>query len=271
MAAIPTITLNDGAAIPQLGLGVYRVPADETAGLVRDALESGFRHVDTARSYGIEEGVGRGLRVAGGPREDVWITTKLDGGEHGYDRSRRALDASLRRLGTDHVDLFLIHHPGDTEDGDVETWRAFAAMQAEGRVRSVGVSNVDAARIEHLIAETGLVPAVNQIRLNPLTPKHEEQEYHRARGIAIEAWGPLREGRLLTERRVQRLAAARGCTPAQVVLRWHLQRGLVVFPKTSSRARLAENLAAADLELTEDEMATIDGLGALRRAVTGKR
>ena len=255
MDDMPTVTLNDGHAIPQFGLGVYHVPPDDTAHVVRTALELGYRHVDTAQGYGNEAGVGQGLRDAGVAREDVWITTKLDDGAHGHDAARRALDESLRRLGTDHVDLFLIHRPGER---DVETWRAFEALRTDGRVRSVGLSNFGRRRIGQLVDETGLVPAVNQIRVNPRTPHRGMQRYHRRRGIATESWGPLREGRLVAHPTARRVAERVGRTPAQVILRWHLQRGIVVFPKSSDPARLAENLAITDFELSRRDMTAID-------------
>jgi 2,5-diketo-D-gluconate reductase A len=251
----PRVTLNDGSSIPQFGLGVYHVPPHDTADLVRTALELGYRHVDTAQGYGNEAGVGQGLRDAGVPRDDVWITTKLDDGAHGYDAAGAALDESLRRLGTDHVDLFLIHRPGDA---DVETWRALASLRADGRVRSVGVSNFDRRGIEALIDATGLVPAVNQIRVNPRTPHRAMQRYHRRRGIATESWGPLREGRLASHPTARRVAERVGRTPAQVILRWHLQRGIVVFPKSADPRRLAENLAITDFTLSRRDMAAID-------------
>ena len=255
MTGIPRVALNDGRSIPQFGLGVYHVPPDETAGVVRTALELGYRHVDTAQGYGNEAGVGQGLRDSGVAREDVWITTKLDDGAHGYDAARRALDESLRRLGTEYVDLFLIHRPGDAE---VEPWRAFEALRTDGRVRSVGLSNFDRRGIGQLIAETGLVPAVNQIRVNPRTPHRGMQRYHRRRGIATESWGPLREGRLISHPTARRVAERVGRTPAQVILRWHLQRGIVVFPKSSDPARLAENLGATDFVLSRRDLAAID-------------
>lgn len=256
MVSIPRITLNDGTSIPQFGLGVYHVPAEDTAALVRTALDMGYRHVDTAQGYGNEAGVGQGLRDAGLPREDVWITTKLDDPAHGYDAAVAALDESLRRLETDYVDLLLIHRPGP--DGDVDTWRAFETLRSDGRVRSVGVSNFDRGQIDRLVDGTGLVPSVNQIRLNPRTPHRAMQRYHRRRGIATEAWGPLREGRLVDHRTARKVAERHGRTPAQVVLRWHLQHGFIVFPKSANPRRLRENIDIADFELSRRDMAAID-------------
>lgn len=253
--SLPHVALNDGTSIPQFGLGVYQVPPDDTGALVRTALGMGYRHVDTAQQYGNEAGVGRGLRDSGVPREDVWITTKLEDSAHSRDGAIAALEASLERLGTDHVDLFLIHRPGP--DDDVETWRAMAELRADGRVRSIGVSNFDRRRIEHLVARTGVVPSVNQIRVNPRTPQQGMQRYHRRRGIATESWGPLREGRLVDHPTARRVAARVGRTPAQVVLRWHLQRGIIVFPKSANPDRLRENLDVADFALSRRDMAAI--------------
>ena len=254
MTGIPAVTLNDGTAIPQFGLGVYQVAPDDTADLVRAALEMGYRHVDTAQGYGNEAGVGEGLRASGVPREDVWITTKLDDPFHG-DAAPAALDASLERLGTDYVDLFLVHRPGDGDD--VDTWRAFEALRADGRARSIGLSNFSRAGIERLVAATGVVPSVHQIRLNPRTPQGPMQRYHRRRGIATEAWAPLREGKLARDPIVRRIAARHGRTPAQVVLRWHLQHGFVVFPKSSSPARLRENLDVTGFALSRADLAAM--------------
>ena len=252
---LPHVALNDGTSIPQFGLGVYKVPADDTAALVAAALEMGYRHVDTAQQYGNEAGVGQGLRDSGVPREDVWITTKLDDSAHSHDGAIAALDGSLERLGTDYVDLFLIHRPGP--DDDVETWRGLERLRADGRVRSVGLSNFDRRQIDHLVEHTGLVPSVNQIRVNPRTPHRAMQRYHRRRGIATESWGPLREGRLVEHPTARKVAARVGRTPAQVVLRWHLQQGIIVFPKSANPQRLRENLDVADFELSRRDMAAI--------------
>ncbi|MEJ2864091.1 aldo/keto reductase [Actinomycetospora flava] len=259
MTGIPNLRLNDGTAIPQFGLGVYQVPPDDTAALVRAALEMGYRHIDTAQGYGNEAGVGQGLRASGVPREDVWITTKLDDPFHG-DAAPASLDDSLTRLGTDYVDLFLVHRPGDGDD--VDTWRALESLRADGRVRSIGLSNFDRAGIERLVDATAVVPSVHQIRLNPRTPQSPMRRYHRRRGIATESWAPLREGKLARDPIVRRIARRHGRTPAQVVLRWHLQHGLIVFPKSSSTERLRENLDVTGFELSRADLAA---LGLLRR------
>ncbi|MFC5142716.1 aldo/keto reductase [Actinomycetospora rhizophila] len=254
MTGIPDLTLNDGTAIPQVGLGVYQVPPHDTAALVRSALEIGYRHIDTAQGYGNEEGVGQGLRASGVPREDVWITTKLDDPFHG-DAAPASLDDSLARLGTDYVDLFLVHRPGDGDD--VDTWRALESLRTDGRVRSIGLSNFTRDGIEHLVAATGVVPSVHQIRLNPRTPQSVMRRYHRRRGIVTESWAPLREGKLARDPIVRRVAARHGRTPAQVVLRWHLQHGLIVFPKSSSTDRLRENLDVTGFELSRADLAAL--------------
>ncbi|WP_433799795.1 aldo/keto reductase [Actinomycetospora sp. CA-084318] len=253
MDGIPLTTLNDGRSIPRFGLGVYHVPPDRTARVVATALELGYRHVDTAQGYGNEAQVGEGLRASGVSREDVWITTKLDDGRHGDPRA--ALAESLERLGTDHVDLFLIHRPGDR---DVDTWRALLDLRDDGAARSVGVSNFSRRGIRALVDATGVVPAVHQIRANPRTPHRAMQAFHRRHGIATEAWGPLREGRLTTHPTARRVAARVGATPAQVLLRWHLDRGLIAFPKSASPERLAENIGVARVRLAPRDLRAID-------------
>ena len=259
MVSIPNVTLNDGTAIPQFGLGVWRVPQDRTADTVRIAIEAGYRHVDTAQMYRNEEGVGQGVRDSGLAREDIWITTKLAGSSHGYEPAMRALDGSLQRLRTDYVDLYLIHWPG--RDGDVDTWRAFEKLRDDGRARSIGVSNFSARQLELLAKKTVTVPAVNQIELNPRKPQRALREYHQRAGIASEAWAPLAVGDLLDDETIRHIARRQDRTPAQVVLRWHLQVGNIVIPKSVTPARIRENIDLGDFELSGDEMATIDALG----------
>ncbi|MDL5160360.1 aldo/keto reductase [Actinomycetospora termitidis] len=247
------MTLNDGRSVPQLGFGVYHVPPEDTARVARTAFALGHRHVDTAQGYGNEAPVGQGLRESGVPREDVWITTKLDDGRHGDPRA--ALAESLERLGTGYVDLFLVHRPGDR---DVETWRTLVALRDEGLARSIGLSNFSRRQVRAVVDATGVVPAVHQIRANPRTPHRAMQAFHRRHGIATEAWGPLREGRLTEHPTARRVAERVGATPAQVLLRWHLERGLIAFPKTTSSARLAENLGAVDVRLSPGDLRAID-------------
>lgn len=259
MTSMPTITLNDGTAIPQFGLGVWRMRPGRTADLVRTAVEAGYRHVDTAQMYRNEEGVGQGIRDSGIDRREVWVTTKLLPSDNGHDSAVRALEASLQRLGMDYVDLYLIHHPGSGDN--VDTWRAFERARDAGRVRSVGVSNFDQRRIDRLVDETGTVPSVNQVELNPRKPQRALREYHQRAGIATQAWAPLAEGGLVRDPTVGDLAQRHGRTPAQVLLRWHLQHGIIVFPKSATPERIRENIDLDGFELSADDMAALDALG----------
>ena len=262
MTSVPEITLNDGARIPQLGFGVYKVAPDETATAVRTALEVGYRHLDTAAMYHNEAGVGRGIREAAVDRADVFVTSKLDNGFHEPDAARRAFDDTLTAIGSDYVDLYLIHWPLPTRYGGdfVSTWRTLEEFAADGRARSIGVSNFHVPHLQRLAAETDTVPAVNQVEAHPYFTNASVRDYCKQNDIAFQAWSPLGRGTLLDDPVVQRVAAAVGRAPAQVVLRWHLQRGDVVFPKSVSRSRIAENFAVFDFELGADDVAAIDGL-----------
>lgn len=257
-----TLTLNDGTTIPQLGFGTYLVPPDETAATVADALAAGYRHIDTAQMYGNEAGVGAAVRDSGIARDDLYLTTKLNNANHAPDDVRRTFDGSLAALGVDRLDLFLIHWPLPTRyDGDyVSTWRAMTELTADGRVTSVGVSNFQVAHLQRLLDETGVVPAVNQIEVHPYFGNEELRAFCAEQGIAVEAWSPLGQGSVLEDATVGEIARAKGATPAQVVLAWHLGRGDVVFPKSMRRARMEENLGALDVTLTPEEVAAIDGL-----------
>ncbi len=262
MSQVPNIMLNNGVEIPQFGFGVFQVPAEQTAQTVRAAFDAGYRHIDTAQAYGNEEGVGRALAESGLAREEVFISTKLANNRHGEAEAGRALEESLRRLGTDHVDLYLIHWPKPAENRYVETWRGLEKVQAEGRARAIGVSNFTIAHLRRLAAETGTVPAVNQVELHPRLPQAELREYHRANGIATEAWGPIAQGgELLQDPTVADLAHGHGRTPAQVVLRWHVQLGNIVFPKSMRPERMRENIDVFGFELSDDDMAAMDALG----------
>lgn len=262
MSSIPDIRLNDGRTIPQLGLGVYQIAPRDTARAVRDALEAGYRHIDTAQMYGNERGVGEGVRDSGLARDDVFITSKLSNAAHRPDDARRAFAATLAALGSDHVDLFLVHWPLPTlYDGDyVSTWRVLEEFQRDGRARSIGVSNFQPAHLERLAAETDTVPAVNQVEVHPYFPNDAVCGYGRQHGIVTEAWAPLAQGKVMADPAIAAIAARLGRAPSQVVLRWHVQRGDVVFPKTSSSARMRENLDLFEFELGPDDMAALASL-----------
>ncbi|WP_459643424.1 aldo/keto reductase [Kineococcus sp. NUM-3379] len=266
MTDVPTLALNDGTSVPQVGLGVFQVPPERTAENVRTALEAGYRLIDTAQGYGNEEGVGEALATSGVPREEVYVTTKLTNSEHGRDSTLRAFDESMRKLRLEVLDLFLIHWPLPMFDRYVETWKAFEELRASGRVRSIGVSNFTVAHLERLAAETGTVPAVNQVELHPWLPQEELRAYHAAHGIVTEAWSPIGQGRgLLEEPVVAELAGAKGRSPAQVVLRWHVQLGNVVIPKSLTPSRIAENIDVFGFSLDEDDMARLATLATGRR------
>ena len=234
MSHVPMIELNDGARIPQLGFGVFQIDPGETADAVRTALDVGYRHIDTAEMYQNEAGVGQGIRDAGVDRGDVFITSKLNNGFHKPDDARRAFDGTLEALGFDYVDLFLIHWPLPTlYDGDfVSTWQTLEEFKRDGRARSIGVSNFQTAHLERLAKETDTVPAVNQIEVHPYFPNDEVRAYGEKHGIATEAWSPIAQGKVLGDQVVEGIADGTGKSPAQVVLRWHIQRGDIVFPKS---------------------------------------
>ena len=258
MPDVPTLPLNDGRSIPQLGFGVFQIPQDETEVAVAVALEAGYRLIDTAQGYQNEEGVGAALARSEVSRDDVYVTTKLTNSEQGYDQTMAAFDASMDKLGLDVLDLFLIHWPLPMFDTYVDTWRAFEKLQADGRIRSIGVSNFEIEHFERLAAETNVVPALNQIELHPQFPQAELRAYHAEHAILTESWGPIGQGKGLLENEHVRVVAEKvGRTPAQVVLRWHLQLGLVVIPKSVTPSRIAENIALFDFELDDDDLASI--------------
>jgi 2,5-diketo-D-gluconate reductase A len=258
---VPAVRLNDGAEIPQFGFGVFQIPAEETLTAVRTALDAGYRHIDTAQMYGNEAEVGRAIAESGVPREEIFVTTKLNNDGHGYDAALGALDESLRELGFDHVDLFLIHWPRPQEGRYVETWTALEKLKADGKARSIGVSNFTVEHLDRLAERTGTVPAVNQIELHPQFPQAALRAYHAEHGIATEAWSPIGQGGdLLQDGRLRALADEHGRSPAQIVLRWHIQLGNIVFPKSVTPERIRENIDVFDFELSVDDMAVIDGL-----------
>ncbi|MDT3329313.1 aldo/keto reductase [Microbacterium sp. KSW-18] len=259
---VPTITLNDGHTIPQLGFGVFQVDPAEAERIVSVALEAGYRHIDTAAVYGNEEGVGRAIAASGIPRDELFITTKLWNSEQGTDTPRPAIEASLQKLGLDHVDLYLIHWPRPDKNRYVETWQQFETFRSEGLTRSIGVSNFHQPHLERLFDETDTVPAVNQIELHPAFAQRELRAFQEPKGIHTESWGPLGQGKydLFGEKAVADAAEAHGVSPAQVVIRWHLQEGLIVFPKSSTPERIATNFDVFGFELSADEVAGINAL-----------
>ncbi|QNG17717.1 aldo/keto reductase [Rhodococcus triatomae] len=254
---VPTIVLNDGKVIPALGFGVFQVPEDETYSVVTNALEAGYRSIDTAAVYGNETGVGRAIGDSGIAREDLYVTTKLWNSEQGFDSTLRAFDASLSRLDLDYVDLYLIHWPMPSKHLYVETYKAMQRIRDEGRAVTIGVSNFTPETLDVLVAETGEVPAINQIELHPGFTQEELRAYHTGKGIATEAWSPLGQGTLLENPTITAIAQAHGKTPAQVIIRWHLQIGNVVIPKSVTPSRIAGNFDVFDFALTSEEVTTI--------------
>jgi 2,5-diketo-D-gluconate reductase A len=259
--ASPSLTLNDGSAIPQVGLGVFQTPPEQTERAVTIAFEAGYRHVDTAAAYRNERGVGKAFSESGLARGDVFITTKLWNSEQGYDRTLKAFDASMDRLGLDYLDLYLVHWPLPERNTFVDTFKAFAHLRDQGRVRSIGVSNFEPEHLRILVDATGIVPAVNQVELHPLLQQEELREAHSQLGIATEAWAPLGQGALLDNPKVTEVAEHHGKTPAQVLIRWHIQLGNIVIPKSVTPERIVSNFDVFDLELSEQDMASISSLG----------
>ena len=263
----PVEMLNDGRTIPQLGFGVFKVDPDETERIVSDALEAGYRHIDTAAIYGNEEGVGRAIAASGIPRDDLFITTKLWNSDQGTQSAFDAIDLSLEKLGLESVNLYLIHWPRPDLDRYLETWLAMEQIRDAGKATSIGVSNFHVPHLEKLAAGSSTVPAVNQIELHPTFQQRELRAYGAEHGIAIEAWGPLGQGKydLFGMPAIADAAAAHGVTPAQVVIRWHRQSGIIVFPTSNSAARMAENFDVFGFELSAEQMAAIDALDAGNR------
>jgi 2,5-diketo-D-gluconate reductase A len=257
---IPRIDLSGDVSIPQFGLGVFQVPPEQTVENVLRAVEAGYRHIDTARAYDNEAEVGQAVRASGLSREEFFITTKCSNDDHGYDEATRALKASLGRLEMDHVDLYLIHWPKPHENRYVETWQALIDAQQAGLTRAIGVSNFQPEHLERIVAETGVTPAINQIELHPYLQQPGLRREHADRGIVTEAWSPLAQGAVLDDPAITAIAGEHDRTPGQVVLRWHVQLGNVVFPKSVTPERIEQNIDIFDFELTEDEMARIEAL-----------
>ena len=250
MSEQPVTTLNDGVAMPQFGLGVFQTPPETTAEVVRQAVADGYRLVDTAAMYRNEEGVGEALR----DRPDVFVTTKLGNPDHGFDEALRAFDRSAKRLGRERIDLYLIHWPRPRVDLYVETWKALVHLQREGRIRSIGVSNFNRDHLERIVGETGFTPSVNQIELHPRFQQHALRAVHDKLGIKTESWSPLGRAAFLADPVIAAIAKRHGKTAAQVVIRWHLDSGLIVIPKSVRPERLKENIAVFDFRLDEDDM-----------------
>jgi 2,5-diketo-D-gluconate reductase A len=266
VTAVPEIALRGGVAIPQLGFGVFQIPADETAAAVTAALDVGYRHIDTAAAYRNEAQVGQAIRDHGVARDEVFVTTKCFNTNHGRQESREAFQRSADRLDLGPVDLYLIHWPVPANDRYVETWQTFIELRDEGLVRAIGVSNFQPAHLERVIAETGETPVVNQVELHPVFQQPALRAEHERLGIVTEAWSPIAQGRVLADPTIVALAEAHGRTPAQIVLRWHVQLGNVVFPKSVSPARMKENFDIFDFELTEPEMHEIAALDRAQRS-----
>jgi 2,5-diketo-D-gluconate reductase A len=260
MNAVPWVTLNNGTKIPQLGFGVFQIDPAETEEATLTALRTGYRHIDTAEMYGNEKGVGAAVRASGIDRSEIFVTSKLNNNRHGRDAALRAFDATLEALGFEYLDLFLIHWPLPTVGDYVETWKAMEAIYNSGRCRAIGVSNFQIEHLRRLDAETAIVPAVNQIEVHPYLSQAELRAYDARHGIATEAWSPLAQGEVLGDPVIGAIAARVGRTPAQVVLRWHIQRGDIVFPKSVTPERVRENFDIFDFVLSDDDIEAISGL-----------
>ncbi len=259
---VPTVALRGGEEIPQLGFGVFQIPPKETAEVTTRALLAGYRHIDTAAAYRNEAGVGQAIHAAGLDRSDVFITTKCFNDDHGYEQAKHAFKASLDRLETSYVDLYLIHWPVPAHDRYVETWKAFIELQEEGLIRAIGVSNFNQPHLERLIAETGVTPAVNQVELHPLFQQAGLRREHEDLGVVTEAWSPLAQGQVLDDPAITQIALEHDRSPGQIVIRWHLQLGNVVIPKSVTPERIEQNFDVFGFELSQEDMGAIEALDA---------
>jgi 2,5-diketo-D-gluconate reductase A len=262
---LPALAMNDGHTIPQVGFGLYKVPEESVADVVTTAIDAGYRHLDTATLYANERGVGEGIRRSGIDRDELFVTTKVWNSDHGFDSTLRAFERSMNLLGLDLLDLYLIHWPAPKQNRYVETWRALERLQTEGRVTSIGVSNFHPHHLDRLFAETGIVPAVNQIELHPWLPQREARAFHDLNGIVTEAWSPLARGGILNNPTLDLIAEKHGVSPAQVVIRWHLQLGNVVIPKSVTPSRIAENIDVFGFELDDADLTGIATLASGER------
>ncbi len=260
MTESPSITLNNGVVIPQLGFGVFQITPEDTKRATLDALEVGYRHIDTAEMYGNEKEVGEAVAASGLDRSQIFVTSKLNNGFHARDAALAAFDGTLEALGFDYLDLFLIHWPLPTVSDYVETWKAMQELYESGRIKAIGVSNFQAAHLQRLFDETSIVPAVNQIEVHPYLAQDTLRAFDTAHGIATEAWSPIAQGKVLDDQVIVSIAEKVGKSPAQVTLRWHIQRGDIVFPKSVTRSRVEENFAIFDFELSDDDIQSITEL-----------
>jgi 2,5-diketo-D-gluconate reductase A len=269
MAGVPMIKLNDGRSIPQLGLGVWQVDPQITARVVRDAIEVGFRSIDTAEGYDNEEGVGEGIKSAGIPREQLFITSKLRNGGHARDQALKSFDDTMKALQLDWLDMFLIHWPVPGQDKYVEAWKTLIELQQQGRIKSIGVSNFNQDHLERIINETGVVPVVDQIELHPYFTQTDKRGYLKSKNIHIESYSPLGSGAVLKDQTIKKIGEAKGRSIAQVIVRWHIQQGDIVIPKTTHKDRMKENFDVFDFELSADEMKSISALDKGEEGRTG--
>lgn len=265
MAGIPNVTLNNGVQMPQLGFGVFQIHENRTEEAVAHAFAAGYRSVDTAAAYRNERAVGAAVAASALRRDEIFITTKLWNGDQGYDTTLRAFDVSMGLLGLDYLDLYLIHWPVPAKDLYSETWRAFETLYADGRIRAIGVSNFQIEHLQRLFDEYEIVPTVNQVELHPYLPQTELRHFHQQNGIATEAWSPIAQGAVLSDPTITTIAGKLGRTPAQVVLRWHIQIGNIAIPKSVDPARIVENIDLFDFELSAEDMTSIDELGRAHR------
>lgn len=262
MSTQPHVSFHDGRSIPQIGLGVWQTPNDVAVTAVDAALKAGYRHIDTAAVYQNEEGVGQGIAKSGVARGDIFLTTKVWNDDQGFDETLRAMDASLRRLGTDYVDLYLIHWPSAYRGKYVETWKALIRLQQEGKARSIGVSNFEGTYIDELFDATGVLPVINQVQLHPRFQQRKLRAAYEPKKIVTESWSPLGQGKMLQDPTIAAIAKRHGKSPAQVIIRWHIEEGLVVIPKSVTPSRIVENFNVFDFSLSAEDKAAINGLDA---------